>query len=208
MSKKNNFDRKNKKGKNQATYKDSNVKKYRLSGLILNISIIIAILVAMDLTIKFNFPLKDYDIISSYADANGLEYETVCAIINVESGFNPNAVSNKGASGYMQLMEQTANWGIESLGIEDKTFDDIFEPELNIAIGTWYFANLYRQFGSENLAIISYNAGSGNVSKWLEANNYDEEETIKNIPFKETKNYYFKIKFNEFVYKYLLEFYY
>ncbi len=208
MSKKNSIDSKIKKSaRNKNNNKNSN-KNYQLSGWILNIAIIVAILVAFNLTIKIYFPLKDYDIISSYADANGLKHETVCAIINVESGFDPNAVSNRGASGYMQLMEQTANWGIEILGIEGKTYDDIFEPELNIAIGTWYFANLNRQFGSEDLAIISYNAGSGNVSKWLESNNYSEEETIENIPFKETKNYYFKIKLNEFVYKYLLEFYY
>ncbi len=203
MSKNNSINKNNKSTRN---IKSKN--NHRLSGWILNITIIIAFIIAINLTIKFYFPLENYDIITSYADANGIKYETVCAIINVESGFNPNAVSNKGASGYMQLMEPTANWGIESLGLENITYDDIFDPELNIALGTWYFANLQRQFGSENLAIISYNAGSGNVTKWLDSNNYDEEETIKNIPFKETKNYYFKVKFNEFVYKYLLEFYY
>ncbi len=212
MSKKNSINGKNNKVTKNNT--NSNIKngfkkpkKHRFSGFILNIALIIAIIVAINLTIKVYFPLKDYDIIRSYADANGLKYETVCAIINVESGFNPNAVSNKGASGYMQLMEQTANWGIETLGLQDKTYADIFEPELNIALGTWYFANLNRQFGSEDLAIISYNAGSGNVSKWLESNDFNEEETINNIPFKETKNYYIKIKFNELVYKYLLKFY-
>ncbi len=193
---------------NNQSYNNNKSYKKKSNGCLLNIAIVIAFIIAINLTIKTYFPLKDYDIISSYADANGLKRETVCAIINVESGFNPNAVSNKGASGYMQLMEQTANWGIETLGIEDKTYDDIFEPELNIAIGTWYFSNLCRQFGSENLAIISYNAGSGNVTKWLKTYNFNEEETLKNIPFKETKNYYFKIKINEFVYKYLLKFYY
>ncbi len=205
MSKKNSIESKYNKSTRNNNYNKKN--KYKLSGFILNIALIVAIIVAMNLTIKVYFPLKDYDIISSYADANGLKHETVCAIINVESGFNPNAVSNKGASGYMQLMEPTANWGIETLGIQDKTYEDIFDPELNIALGTWYFANLNRQFNSENLAIISYNAGSGNVSKWLESNEYSEEETLKNIPFNETKNYYFKIKLNEFIYKYLLKFY-
>ncbi len=212
MSKINSIQGKNNKStkNNKKTSYNNNYKtqkKHRLSGVILNIMIIIAIIVALYLTIKVYFPLKDYDLISAYSNANGLKPETVCAIINVESGFNPNAVSNKGASGYMQLMEQTANWGMETLDLQDKTYDDIFEPELNIAIGTWYFANLNRQFGSENLAIISYNAGSGNVAKWLESNNFNEEETLKNIPFNETKNYYFKIKINEFIYTYLLKFY-
>ncbi len=187
---------------------DEPKKKKKHINFILNIAIILACCYAVILTINRFFPLEDYEIIQAYSEKNNIPIELVCAIINVESGFNPNAVSNKGASGYMQLMEQTANWGIETLGIEGVTYNDIFDPELNVALGTWYFKNLYNQFGSEKLAIISYNAGSGNVSKWLKQNNGDIEETMQNIPYKETKNYYYKVKINETVYKYLLKYYY
>lgn len=172
---------------------------------ILNLAILIAFIYASYLTINKFFPVKDYEYIKYYSEENNLDDALVCAIINVESSFNPSAVSNKGASGYMQLMEQTANWGIETLGVE-ATYDDIFQPELNIALGTWYFRVLLEQFGSEDLAIISYNAGSGNVSKWISENNGDEDETIKNIPFDETKKYFYKIKMNKFIYKMVLKF--
>ncbi len=194
--------------KNEITTKKSRKKPNRVLSLLLNIALIVAFCYAAILTLKINFPLKDYDIIKTYAEANGLNEELICAIINVESGFDNMAVSNKGASGYMQLMEQTALWGIETLDIEGVSYDNIFDPELNIALGTWYLSNLNKQFGSENLAIISYNAGSGNVTSWLSENDGDEEATLKNIPFKETKNYYFKVKTNEYIYKFLLKYIY
>ncbi len=205
---------------NARVSKDINIKKNKqytsskkkssnkILSILLNIALIFAIGYAVVLTLKIIFPLQDYDIIKTYAELNGLEEELVCAIINVESGFDPNAVSNKGASGYMQIMEQTAMWGIETIGIEGVSYDDIFSPELNIALGTWYLSNLNKQFGSEDLAIISYNAGSGNVSKWLAENNGDEDATLASIPFKETRNYYFKVKTNEFVYRFMLKYVY
>ncbi len=193
--------RSNKKG-------DRPKKRNKLKNFIVDIAIIIAVCYAIVLTINRFFPLQDYDIIKAYSEKNNIPKELVCAIINVESGFNPNVRSNKGASGYMQLMEQTANWGIETLGIEGATYDDIFNPELNIALGTWYLTNLFNQFGSEQLAIISYNAGSGNVTQWLERHSGDIDKTMQNIPYKETKNYYYKVKINETIYRYLLKYYY
>ncbi len=204
----NSINKKNSFNKNQK-YIDKGIKKSnRFLSLLLNIALIIAVCYASILTLKYFFPLKDYDVIKTYSEVNGLNEALVCAVINVESGFDTYAVSNKGASGYMQLMEQTATWGIETLGIENVNYDDIFDAELNIALGTWYLANLYRQFGSEDLAIISYNAGSGNVTRWLNSNDGNIEETLKNIPYEETKNYYFKVKTNEYVYKFLLKYIY
>lgn len=206
----NSKNRNNSKNKNNAKNKKikQNNNLSKLLSFFLNIALIIAISYAIILTVKLMFPLEDYDIIKTYSEANNLSEELVCAIINVESGFNSTAVSNKGASGYMQIMEQTALWGIETLGIEGATYDNIFDPELNIAIGTWYISNLITQFGSEDMAIISYNAGSGNVTNWLNEYNGNEEELLKNIPFEETKNYYFKVKTNEMVYKFLLKYIY
>ncbi len=193
---------------NSKNFKQSGNKSNRAWSLLLNIALVVAFCYAVILTLKINFPIKDYDIIKTYAEVNELNEELVCAIINVESGFDNMAVSNKGASGYMQLMEKTALWGIETLDIQGVTYDDIFDPELNIALGTWYLSNLINQFGSVDLAIISYNAGSGNVSKWLSENQGDEEATLQNIPFKETKNYYFKVKTNEYIYRFLLKYVY
>ncbi len=188
---------------NSKKSKNKQQKKHKRLGCFLNISLVIAFVYACYLTIEVYFPIEDYELIKEYSEANDLDEALVCAIINVESGFNPNAVSNKGASGYMQVMEQTANWGIETMNLTGVSYDDILDPELNIAIGTWYLRVLLNQFHSEELAIISYNAGSGNVSKWLQEYG-NEDETLKNIPYKETKNYYYKVMMNKFVYNLLL----
>ncbi|MBW2192825.1 MAG: lytic transglycosylase domain-containing protein, partial [Deltaproteobacteria bacterium] len=80
------------------------------------------------------------------------------AIIMAESGYNPRAISKKGAKGLMQLMPRTA----EALGVEDS-----FNPEQNIRGGVKYFKQLVNQFqGDVTLALAAYNAGSKNVRKY------------------------------------------
>jgi len=79
----------------------------------------------------------------------------VKAIIMAESGYNPNAVSKRGAKGLMQLMPDTA----EALGVED-----IFNPRQNISGGVRYFKQLVNRFdGDIKLALAAYNAGSRKV---------------------------------------------
>jgi len=96
------------------------------------------------------------------------------AIIKAESGYNPKAVSHRGARGLMQLMPKTA----ESLGVEDS-----FCPEQNILGGVKYFKQLLNQFnGNTELALAAYNAGSRKVRKY------------KGIPpFKTTRLYIKKV---------------
>jgi len=96
-----------------------------------------------------------YPIIQKAADRYGVEAALVKAIIMVESSYNPNAVSRKGAKGLMQLMPRTA----EALGVEDS-----FNPEININAGVRYFKKLMNQFdGDTKLALAAYNAGMRHV---------------------------------------------
>lgn len=82
----------------------------------------------------------------------------VKAIIKAESGYNPTAVSKKGAVGLMQLMPATAN----VLGVED-----LFNPEHNINGGVKYLRQLINRFaGNLELAVAAYNSGIGSVSKY------------------------------------------
>ncbi len=79
----------------------------------------------------------------------------VKAIIMAESGYNPKAISKRGAKGLMQLMPSTA----EALGVED-----IFNPKENISGGIRYFKQLVKRFdGNVKLALAAYNAGSQKV---------------------------------------------
>ncbi len=87
-----------------------------------------------------------------------VEAALIKAIIMAESGYNPKAISEKGAKGLMQLMPKTA----KALGVQD-----IFSPEENVNGGVKYFKQLMNQFnGDIELALAAYNAGSGNVKRY------------------------------------------
>ncbi len=98
------------------------------------------------------------ELISKYADKNGLDEDFVKAVINQESGFNPNATSHCGAMGLMQLMPSTA----QGLGVTDA-----YDAEQNIQGGTKYLKGLMDRFGNDkSLALAAYNAGPNAVKKY------------------------------------------
>ncbi len=95
---------------------------------------------------------ETYDtLITQHAEARGLRPDLVRAVVQVESGYNPRAVSSKGALGLMQLMPSTA----ADLGVRSP-----FDPEENLRGGTLYLRQLLDRFGgNEELALAAYNAG-------------------------------------------------
>lgn len=98
------------------------------------------------------------DLISKYAYKNGLDEDFVKAVINQESGFNPNATSKCGAMGLMQLMPSTA----QGLGVTNA-----YDAEQNIEGGTKYLKGLLDRFGNDkSLALAAYNAGPNAVKKY------------------------------------------
>ena len=99
-----------------------------------------------------------HPIIDEVAYRNKIDPALVKAIIMAESGYNPRAISKKGAKGLMQLMPLTA----KSYGVEDA-----FDPKNNIRAGVAYFRTLLNQFnGDERLALAAYNAGSKRVRQY------------------------------------------
>ncbi|MCL6572635.1 MAG: lytic transglycosylase domain-containing protein [Bacillus sp. (in: Bacteria)] len=102
----------------------------------------------------------------------GIDPAVIAAVIEQESGGNPDAHSPAGAIGLMQLMPRTA----QGLGV------DPYDPSQNIEGGTKYLATQLKRFGSLEMALAAYNAGPGNVlnSRYLyisETQNY-----IRNVP--------------------------
>lgn len=152
------------------------------------------------------FPLKYFDIIERYAQVHGVDPVLVSSIINVESRFNRYAVSPVGASGLMQIMEPTAVWAAEKMGIENFVYSEmIFDPEININIGTWYINRLINQYGELPVALAAYNAGSGNVTSWLNDPELSEDGvTLSYIPFGETRRYVKRVDINMKIYAFLL----
>lgn len=114
------------------------------------------------------------DIIRLNAISNGLSESLLKAVIHVESGFDPKAISKKGALGLMQLMPTTAKMhGVSAP----------FEPLENIRAGARHLANLLRRYrGDVVLALAAYNAGEGAVEQYGGV-----------PPFSETKEYIRKV---------------
>ncbi|HWU03716.1 MAG TPA: transglycosylase SLT domain-containing protein, partial [Novosphingobium sp.] len=126
----------------------------------------------------------------------GANWTVVHAIARQESQFSQNAQSRTGALGLMQLMPATAADQSRKLGLPYSPGGLTADPLYNMTVGDAYFQRLLTSFdGSYPLAIAAYNAGPGNVRKWLAANGdprtgaVEWVEWIERIPYSETRNY-------------------
>ncbi len=152
------------------------------------------------------YPLKYIDVIRKYSDEFGLDPVLVCAVIHSESRFESSAESYKGAGGLMQLVRMTADWGAEILEIPEYSYDRINEPELNIRLGCWYLSRLFDQYGNMDTALAAYNAGSGNVSRWLQDPKYSKDGiTLDAVPYGETRRYIERVRKREKIYSVILD---
>lgn len=146
------------------------------------------------------FPLKYCESIKKYASEYGLDKYMVAGLIYAESGFDNTAHSGL-ARGLMQLTDKTADWIAEKLGAE-YDYDMAENPEINIKMGCYYLSCLIDKYQNEETALAAYNAGMGNVSKWLEDTKYSKDgKTLFNIPYEETKKYVKRVKVFTYIYR-------
>ena len=145
---------------------------------------------------------KEYsEYVSKYAIQYDVEEELIYALIKAESNFEVEAVSSKYAQGLMQLMYSTAEDVANKCGVE-LTEENILEPEININLGTKYISSLLEKYECVEVALAAYNAGSGNVDKWIKNGTIKADGSdIENIPFKETNTYVRKIMRDYEIYK-------
>lgn len=130
------------------------------------------------------------------------------AIARQESSFDRTALSPAGARGLMQLMPATARDVARRLGVSydvDRLFSD---PAYNLRMGGYYIGMRRDSFSSAMMAIAAYNAGAGNVRKWLAMNGdprttTDPIDWVEMIPFSETRNYVQRVIENAVVYSLL-----
>jgi soluble lytic murein transglycosylase len=127
------------------------------------------------------------------------------AISRQESQFDRRIVSRAGATGLMQLMPGTARETAGRMGLAYSA-SSLTDPSYNVQLGVNYFQRLFGTYGSYPLAIAAYNAGPGNVNKWLAANGdprsgqIDMIDWIEDIPFSETRGYVQRVLENAVVY--------
>jgi len=132
----------------------------------------------------------------------------VYAIARQESAFNPRAVSSAGARGLMQLMPATAKRTAQRFGVGFDLNRLVDDPAYNAKLGSAHLGELMEDWkGSYILAFASYNAGGGNVKKWIDAYGdprkpqVDVVDWVERIPFYETRNYVQRVMENLTVYR-------
>lgn len=154
---------------------------------------------------KTIYPIKYEAEIFAVAEANGIPPEKMHAVVKTESDYDAEAVSRVGARGLMQLMGETASDTAKLLGEaydEEKDADRLFEAELNLRYGGAYLKRLYELYGDWTVAHAAYNAGPGNVNKWLKDRAYSPDgKVLESVPFAETEKYLEKVARYEKIYK-------
>ena len=163
---------------------------------------LIKVIKIQDYILKHLYPQKYTEQVEKYAEEYKVDKNYIYAIIKAESNFEENAKSNSGAKGLMQIMDNTAKDVAISLGMEYQEYYELYNSDINIMFGTKYFSMLLKDYNNNvNLALAAYNAGKGNVKKWIDNGILSADgENIENIPFKETNMYVRKILQNYKIY--------
>lgn len=157
------------------------------------LTIIIVVVAVSYIILQNHYPIKYSNIIDKYSYLYHLDKSLVYSTINVESSFKCDSVSKSNAMGLMQLLPTTADDVANRLNIIKY---DIFDPDTNIMFGCYYLRYLLDIYDQNiDYTIMAYNAGLGTVNSWLKNDILDNE-----IPYKETRDYLKKIKFNMKIY--------
>ena len=134
---------------------------------------------------EITLPLRHEDIIRQQAAEKDLDPALIAGVIYAESKFT-DATSSAGAQGLMQITPVTAEHIAQLSGATSFQLDDLSDPDINIRYGAFFLRYLLDRYDQNIvLTLAAYNAGSGNVDKWL-----DEGRTrVSEIPFPETREY-------------------
>lgn len=156
-------------------------------------------------TRRYRYPLSYWDIVRRHAGRAGVDPFLVVALIRQESLFNPHAVSPADALGLMQLLQSTARNEAAGLGLPEPGRGRLFDPELNVRLGTHHLKGLLERYGGSAVkALAAYNAGTKPVRRWSRnlgvATDY---EFAERITYRETRLYVKKVLRNYWAYKQL-----
>lgn len=151
-------------------------------------------------TIQYRRALEYYPVayteqIRQYAEEYELDPYLVQSIMRCESSNDPDAVSDAGAIGLMQIMPDTGVWIAHKLDLDAVyTQEMLYDPDVNIEFGCWYLRFLNGRFnGNTKQIIAAYNAGHGSVEDWLEDPRFSANGELLTIPFEQTARYYDKV---------------
>lgn len=136
------------------------------------------------------YPLPYWTIIRREAQAKNLDPYIVAGLIRQESVFAPRASSHADAYGLMQLLIPTARSVANRYNVNRTiTTNALFDPDLNITLGTGYLRDQYNEFGKIEYVAAAYNAGPGRPRAWRNTLPAQMDEWTEAIPFRETRGY-------------------
>lgn len=141
-------------------------------------------------SMRASHPLPYPSITDEMSKKYNVQKSLIYAIMGVESGYMPDATSNRGAKGLMQMMPFVAQDLANRLDLKNFTSEKLNEPRVAIELGTLLLATLQRQFDKLPLVIAAYNAGPHHVQKWVNSfGHFPIDLFVEHVPFSQTRAY-------------------
>ena len=148
---------------------------------------------------EYLYPRKYSTTVQYWAKEYDIDPLLIYAFIRTESGFDPQAESNVGARGLMQITDETFQWIKSKIAAdEDLSFEDLYKADVNIRFGAYYVAQcLARYNGDVSTAAAAYHSGWGTVDRLLTTEGYSTDgKTLSVFPYTQMQNYVVKIRRN------------
>jgi soluble lytic murein transglycosylase len=166
------------------------LRKKRVFAIVL-LAFVIFMFLSSNMVSKFLYPIHFKENIRQSAENYKLDHFLIAAIIRVESNFEPDIESKKGAYGLMQLMPDTSEWIVDTGKFSTRYKENLHDPSISIELGSWYLNWLNKQFNGNTVAVIAgYNAGPGKVNQWMQNQEWDGTlQHADTIPYGETRHY-------------------
>lgn len=145
---------------------------------------------------SWEYPQKYSEYVTYYAEKYEIDPLMLYAFIRTESNFDPNAESNAGARGLMQITEITFDWIKSNIAPQEAlTFDDLYDPETNIRFGAYFVKySLIRYEHDLATAAAAYHSGWGTVDELLASSEYSANgTTLDRYPYPQMRQYVRKI---------------
>ncbi|SHO23857.1 Hypothetical soluble lytic murein transglycosylase [Moritella viscosa] len=178
-----------------------------------HLSVVASILSKSWDALNIRFPAAKPQLFYANADRYQLDSSYIYAITRQESSFDESANSPVGASGYMQLMPQTAKETARKIGLKNyKKKAQLTDGDINVQLGTAYFDSLLKLYkGNRVLATAAYNAGPNRVNRWQGSKDGRADQGltmdswIEAIPYKETRRYVKNVLVYNVIYQHILD---
>ncbi len=154
----------------------------------------------------FAYPRPYWIDVQNFSKNAGIDPYLALAIMREESLYQADVVSPASARGLMQLMPYTGKRVAKIIGLQLKDEKDLFDPKINIQLGTSYLGQISKRFGEVIQIAGSYNAGPGRMKEWLKRfPDRDLDEFVESIPYIETRNYVKRVFRTHQLYKAIYE---